>query len=145
MPLGRAELSAVSDLLKETVGRSLAGMFLLGGNVTAFPPHKTLNFPIPPFGVVSAGVTVGEYRKGRIQPHHHLFMAYGDRFSLRFVLDPEEEATARYLSGEEIAVDSSEKGFAAVLVKLGENAVTLGGGKLSGGRLKNYYPKGLRK
>lgn len=145
MPLGRAELAAVSELLKETIGRSLAGMFLLGGNVTAFPPRETLHFPIPPFGVVSAGVTVGEYRKGRIQPHHHLFMAYGDRFSLRFVLDPEEEATARYLSGEEIAVDSSEKGFAAVLVKLGENAVTLGGGKLSGGRLKNYYPKGLRK
>ena len=144
VPLGKAELAAVSDFLKETIGGSLSGLCLCGGNIAAFPAHESLNFPLPPFGVVSAGVTVGECRKGRIVPHHHFFMAYGGKFAAKCVLEPADDAAAHYLAGEEIAVVSTDSGFAAVLVKLGDTAVTIGGGKLSGGRLKNYYPKGLR-
>jgi NOL1/NOP2/fmu family ribosome biogenesis protein len=51
---------------------------------------------------------------------------------------------AKYLAGEEIACSDSLRGFVAVCLRIGEHAVTLGGGKASGGRLKNYYPKGLR-
>ena len=50
------------------------------------------------------------------------------------------EELAAFLHGEEIAADSSLKGYAAVAC---EGAVT-GFGKCSGGRLKNRYPKGLR-
>ncbi len=142
--LGRSEQMAVNDFLKETVGRSLKGLTLCGGNVTAFPARETLSFPIPPFGVVAAGVAVGEVRKGRLIPHHHFFMAYGDECAVRCVLSPDDERVARYLAGEEIAVDSSLSGFASMMLSVGDAAVTLGGGKASGGRLKNYYPKGLR-
>ena len=71
-------------------------------------------------------------------------MAYGTDFSVQVVLDADDPAVAKYLAGEEIAVDSKASGYAAVLLRVGDTEITLGGGKLSGGRLKNYYPKGLR-
>ncbi len=141
---GKAERAAVVDFLKQNLGRALDGLCLCGGNISAFPAKDRLNIPIPPFGVVAVGATLGECRKGRVIPHHHFFMAYGGEMVGRCVLEPDSEAVARYLAGEEISVDHDGSGFAAVLVRVGEEQVTLGGGKLSGGRLKNYYPKGLR-
>jgi NOL1/NOP2/fmu family ribosome biogenesis protein len=47
--------------------------------------------------------------------------------------------TAAFLRGEEIAVEG-ESGFTAVTVE----GITCGFGKVSNGRLKNRYPKGLR-
>lgn len=142
--LGKSEQAAVNEFLKETLGRSPKGLTLCGGNVTAFSARETLSFPIPPFGVVAAGAAVGEVRKGRLIPHHHFFMAYGNECAVKCVLSPDDERVMRYLAGEEITVDSSLSGFASVMLSVGDAAVALGGGKASGGRLKNYYPKGLR-
>ena len=50
-----------------------------------------------------------------------------------------EEAT-KYQAGEELAV---ENGAGFVLACYG--GLTLGWGKVSGGRMKNHYPKGLRR
>ena len=98
--------------------------------------------PVPPAGVVTAGVMLGELRRGRIVPHHQLFMAYGTEFPARLVLKPDDPRVARYLAGEEIESDAA--GYTAVLLDCAGALLTLGGGKSSGGRLKNYYPKGLR-
>ena len=141
---GKNEQTAVNDFLKETIGHTLPGLMLCGGNVTSFPPRDALGFPIPPFGVVAAGVAVGEVRKGRVVPHHHFFMAYGKECLLKCILPPADERVARYLAGEEIEAEELSSGYAAVLLKVGDETVSLGGGKASGGRLKNYYPKGLR-
>ena len=46
------------------------GLGVCGGNLTVFPARVTLDFPLPPVGVIAAGVTLGEVRKGRIVPHH---------------------------------------------------------------------------
>lgn len=140
VPLGKAEATVASDFFKDTLGTRPTGLFMCGSNVARFD----YDLPIPPFGVVAAGVAVGEVRKGRITPHHHFFMAYGTDFSVQVVLDADDPAVSKYLAGEEIAVDSSESGYAAVLLRMGDAEIPLGGGKLSGGRLKNYYPKGLR-
>ena len=118
----------------------LKGLCLCGGNICRFD----FDLPMPSFGVVAAGATVGEARKGRLVPHHHFFMAYGDRLAARCLLSPDDVAVTQYLGGEELSVENAGAGYAAVLLKLGDSTVTLGGGKLSGGRLKNYYPKGLR-
>lgn len=142
--LSKNDAAVVNDFTKETLGHTLPGLCLCGSNASAFPAREHLNFPIPPFGVVAVGAVIGEVRKGRIVPHHHFFMAYGQDFYLRCLLEPDDPAVAGYLAGEEISADVDGSGFAAVLVKLGEGGVPLGGGKLSGGRLKNYYPKGLR-
>ena len=140
VPLGKAELAPVSDFLKETTGEKPTGLCLCGNNISRFD----FDLPVPPFGVVAVGVAVGEARKGRITPHHHFFMAYGQRFTVKVELSPDDPAVAKYLAGEEIAVDSAANGYAAVMLACGDTTVSLGGGKLSGGRLKNYYPKGLR-
>ena len=139
-PLGKADAAVAADFFKETLGIHPVGLFACGNNIS----HFDFDLPIPPFGVVAAGAAVGEVRKGRITPHHHFFMAYGTEFSVKVVLDADDPAVAKYLAGEEIAVDSSASGYAAVLLRVGETEIPLGGGKLSGGRLKNYYPKGLR-
>ncbi len=142
--ISKADRVVVDSFLRETIGRECKGLCLCGGNVSSFAARETLGFCLPPFGVVAVGATLGEIRKGRLVPHHHFFTAYGDLLSSKVILDCSDPSVARYLAGEEIDVSTSESGFCAVLLSLGEEAVTLGGGKAVGGRLKNYYPKGLR-
>ncbi len=144
VPLGREEKTAAETFLKETLGYVPKGLCRLGGNICLCPARISAGLSLPPAGLVAVGVTVGEYRKGRIQPHHHFFMAYGERLARRLLLDPMDGQVAKYLAGEELTVSDAESGYAAVLVRLHDTAVPLGGGKLTGGRLKNYYPKGLR-
>ena len=88
----------------------------------------------------SCGVTVGEIRKNYIQPHHQFFMAMGRYFKRKIELAPDSAELEQYLHGEEIPADC-ENGW-AVITTLG---CTVGGVKVSGGRAKNHYPKGLRK
>ena len=142
-PLGKSDHAVMQAFFKETLGDALDGVGVCGGTVTAFPIREKLCFPIPPFGVVSVGAALGELRKGRLIPHHHFFMAFGDRMKSKLILSPDDPRLMRYLAGEEIEAEGVS-GYTAVLVSLGENTLTLGGGKVSGGRLKNYYPKGLR-
>ncbi len=143
-PMGKRETAAVQDFLKETLGKTLSGLCLCGGNVSSFAPHEDLQFPLPPFGLVAAGVTLGELRKDRIVPHHHFFMAYAGQMHSSCAFDATDDQVARYLAGEEIEVSSDCKGYTAVLLRIGKETVSLGGGKAVQGRLKNYYPKGLR-
>ena len=143
LPISKQERGIADAFLAETCG-PLGGLCLCGGTVSAFPVREEMDFPIPPFGVVSVGAALGTVQKGRMIPHHHFFMAYGTGFASRLILEPDEDAVVRYLAGEEIACEATLHGFTALLLRLGETAVTLGGGKASGGRLKNYYPKGLR-
>ena len=92
-------------------------------------------------GVIRAGVLLGELRKNRFEPAHALYMAAKCENIKRTVnLSLCDERVRKFLHGEEIAVDESLKGYAAVTVE----EITLGFGKVSGGKLKNKYPKGLR-
>ena len=77
--------------------------------------------------------------KNRLVPHHQLFKAYGRDFNNIINLEKDDNRIGEYLSGNEIEVDA-KNGYAVVLVA----GIPLGGGKVVGGRLKNYYPKGLR-
>ena len=88
----------------------------------------------------SCGVTIGEKRKNYIQPHHQFFMAMGGQFRRKIELAPESDTLARYLHGEEIEVDC-DNGWAVITTQ----GCTVGGVKVSSGKAKNHYPKGLRK
>lgn len=90
-------------------------------------------------GVVCFGVNVGSIEKNRVVPHHQLFKAYGEKFKNKINLTINDNRIEKYLSGNEIDVDAVN-GYACLLV---EN-VPIGGGKVVNGKLKNYYPKGLR-
>ena len=142
--LGKNDRAVAEAYCRETIGRMPLGLGLCGSNVVAFEAHETLGIPLPPFGVVAAGVALGELRKGRIVPHHHYFMAYGRAFVSKCVLDAKEGAVERYLAGEEIDVPDTSNGLCAVCLSVGNTYISLGGGKAVNGRLKNYYPKGLR-
>ena len=87
-----------------------------------------------------AGVLAGSLRKGRFEPAHALFMAWGTQCTNREELTLADPRTAAWLRGEEIPAQTAGSGWCAVLV----DGFPLGGGKVSGGRVKNHYPKALR-
>lgn len=90
--------------------------------------------------IVRGGVLAGSVLKKRFQPAHALFMAYGARCTNREELTLDDPRTAAWLRGKEINAATAQNGWCAVLV----DGFPLGGGKASGGRIKNHYPKGLR-
>ena len=96
--------------------------------------------PIPPFSVFSAGVLLGEVKKGLILPSHQFFSAYGKYFKRRIELSQNEHLLGKYLDGEEIDAQECGNGY-AVITFMG---AAVGGVKVSSGRAKNHYPKGLR-
>ena len=75
----------------------------------------------------------------RFEPHHNLFTAFGDNFKIKLNYDFNENQVKQYLRGETFDVDLVD-GFGAMMV----NNCPVGGFKISQGRFKNYYPKGLR-
>ena len=85
------------------------------------------------------GVMLGKLEKGRFTPAHGLFTALGGECLQKIDLTLEDERVSAYLRGEEIA--GEVKGWCAVLV----DGYALGGGKGSGGVIKNHYPKSLRR
>lgn len=91
-------------------------------------------------GVVSEGVMLGSVEKNRLVPSHQFFKAYGKMFKNAVNLDLEDKRVDLYISGNEIEVENPN-GYICILV----NNVPIGGGKVVNGRVKNYYPKGLRK
>ena len=67
-------------------------------------------------------------------------MAFGPECENREELTFGDPRTEAWLRGEEIEAVTAKNGWCAVLV----NGLPLGGGKVSGGRVKNHYPKALR-
>ena len=90
--------------------------------------------------IARCGVTLGRAQKGRFEPDHHLFMAFGPECENREELTLGDPRTEAWLRGEEIEAVTAQNGWCAVLV----DGLPLGGGKVSGGRVKNHYPKALR-
>ena len=99
----------------------------------------TCNLPFPDELFVSPGLVIGSVQKGRVVPHHRFFRAFAENFRNQISLPYEDERVEAYLRGEEISLEGSGYGV------LFAEKLPLGGVKISAGRGKNYYPKGLRK
>ncbi len=97
-------------------------------------------FPQTNLHVLRAGVFVGSVQKGRFVPEHHLFTAFGAQCTNCEQLTLDDPRTVEYLSGREVEARTAADGWCCVTV----DGWTLGGGKVSGGRVKNHYPKALR-
>ncbi len=106
--------------------------FVYNGKVYLCP-----DIEIMPFGVFSAGVCMGEVRKGRLVPSHHLFSALGKNFKNKIPLGIDDPRLDDYINGLEITVRDTPNGFGVITV-LG---APLGGVKVSGGVCKNHYLK----
>lgn len=118
------------------VSRSLAG----AGEWLLLPAPGSEGLNTAKLRIVRGGVLAGNVLKKRFQPAHALFMAYGADCTNREELTLADPRTAAWLRGEEIDAVTAQNGWCAVLV----DGFPLGGGKVSGGRIKNHYPKGLR-
>ena len=136
-PLVKEQQRIIDDFLQDVLinpeivhPRELAGRLLhIGGGM-----------PIPQKKVFMGGVLLGEIRGKNFFPSHQFFSVFGKQFKRQVLLREGDERVGAYLHGEEISADVGN-GWCAVLY---EGAV-LGGGKASSGRVKNHYPKGLRK
>jgi NOL1/NOP2/fmu family ribosome biogenesis protein len=127
----------VTDFLKDTLtSYDPQQVTLYNGNPVYASPALALDKGT----AFSCGVTIGEVKKNYLLPHHQFFMALGAQFKRKIELSPDDPRLERYLHGEEIEADC-ENGW-AVVTTLG---CAVGGVKVSGGRAKNHYPKGLRK
>jgi NOL1/NOP2/sun family putative RNA methylase len=91
--------------------------------------------------IVRAGLMLGSFKDIRFVPSHHLSHALKDTQAQRTLdLTLEDSRVNQYLKGEELVVENQEEGWNLVTV----DHLPLGWGKVSKGKLKNHYPKGLR-
>lgn len=92
-------------------------------------------------GLLSAGIPAADVCKNRLEPCHGLFMASHSVDCRRVVdLPLTDDRLKRFLRGEELSVPGNPDGWTAVSAE----GIVTGFGKVSGGMLKNRYPKGLR-
>ncbi len=127
------------DLWKDCFTCEPNGRFVRYGDTVRLVPRDLPT--VSKLTVLSAGVPVGTVAKNRLEPHHALFASACPADCKRVVpLTLDDARTLAFLHGEEIAVDG-DKGYALVTIE----GVPCGFGKISGGVLKNKYPKGLRR
>ena len=137
-PLAVKPQKEVAAALSEWLCAVPDGDFVQYGEVWhLLPPAMPQTGKLP---LVQVGLPVAVAKKGRFEPTHTLFAAYGDRAKQTLDLPADSEAVAAFLKGESLAVDAAYKGYVAVLC----DGVPLGFGKATAGTLKNHYPKGLR-
>ncbi len=103
------------------------------------PVYFTPDFLVPRGVAFACGVTIGEIRKNYVVPHHQFFMALGKDFKRKINLTANSDEIKKYLHGEEFDTNCPN-GWAVVMV----DGCTVGGVKVSNGKAKNHYPKGLR-
>ena len=127
------QLEVANRFLQDTLVNFNGYQPIVKDNIVIFVKDMPYNL-----NYLSFGVRVGEVINGRIEPHHQFFKTMGYLFKNQYNLTSQE--VEKFLAGEEIAVDNVNSGFCSCFFR----GVCLGGGKISNGRLKNYYPKGLR-
>lgn len=123
---------------KENLNTSLEGNFVSFGDFLYLVPKEMIS--LDKIKCVRPGIQLGEVRKGRFIPAHHLCMALKKEDFKRTISLSEEEIEL-FVKGGAIA-HNSEKGYGAMLYK---EKYPVGWYKLSEGLAKNHYPKHLRK
>ena len=138
-PQNDPHAAAARALYAECFTDEPAGTFVtVGETVRLLPPDLP---QLTGTGTLSAGLAVADVRRGRAEPCHAAFAAACAADCRRTVgLQPGDPRLAAFLHGEELSVPEAAPGYCAVTVA----GIPLGFGKVSGGRLKNRYPKGLR-
>ena len=136
-PLSKQESAMIASFFKETLINTPDGRVAKVGENIVLIPHTC---PVPRGSVFMSGVLLGEIKGTTFFPHHQFFSAYAHLFRARLELRRGDARVEKYLAGEEIDADGNIKGWCAITFE----GAALGGGKASGGKVKNHYPKGLR-
>lgn len=124
---------------KENLIQMPEGIYLSFGDNLYLAPKQTP--PLNGLKVLRPGLHLGTNKKKRFEPSHALALFLKEEEVCRsknFAAD--SPMIAAYLNGQSIPCEG-EKGWYLILV----DGYSIGWGKLSGGMLKNHYPKGLRR
>ena len=146
LPVPNLKALALDEFLqKDFLDKKLEGYKLeFGDNIYICPmenPEKVLRG----LKVLRPGLQIGSITKGRFIPSHALALSLKKEDALCAV-NLDVETAKKFIEGLSLQLDPADispagyKGWVLVLV----DGYSLGWGKLSGGTLKNHYPKGLR-
>ncbi|MCM1325839.1 MAG: RsmF rRNA methyltransferase first C-terminal domain-containing protein [Bacteroidales bacterium] len=136
----------VSEILREgfcrhqTFGSGLHGTRYLqfGDNLYLTPEGLP---SLKGLKVLRPGLHLGTLKKDRFEPSHALALALAQSEVQRvWNLDSSGTEVLAYLNGQTFPAEG-EKGWYLICV----DGYSLGWGKLTGGMMKNHYPKGLRR
>lgn len=90
--------------------------------------------------VLRPGLHLGEMKKNRFEPSHALALALSPEEAVHVLsLSAGDITVSAYLNGQSFPWEG-EKGWYLICV----DGFSIGWGKLSGGMMKNHYPRGLR-
>ncbi|MFT9078048.1 RsmB/NOP family class I SAM-dependent RNA methyltransferase [Ethanoligenens sp.] len=137
--VGVPEEDLLRTFFAEQFDEPLYGMPHSTGEVLFLLPAES---PVLPRGLhlLRAGVCAGRVKNGRFEPAHALYLAAADGACRRTVeLSLADPRLAAFLHGEQIEAETAD-GYTAVLAA----GHVVGFGKVSGGTLKNHYPRALR-
>ncbi len=118
-----------------------AGVFTLFGTELYRMPAGAL--PLDRLKVIRSGIHVGSFLKNRFEPAHALALALSPDDFLSGVSVGMDDSI-RYMRGETLDIPA-EKGWIPVFLTEAGGKYPIGWCKSDGKRLKNHYPKGLRK
>ena len=134
--IAQKDMVLCKQFLENTIGRDNFYFYKEGENIFL----SEIEMPEISCGVICKGVCLGIIKKDRVEPHHQFFKAYGKDFLNKIDLKSGDQEAELYLKGNEINCEGAQNGYVAILFE----GVPLGGGKVSAGKIKNHYPKGLR-
>ena len=130
------------EFQKRYLRTDLHGIYISFGSQLYLLPEETPS--LKGLKVLRPGLHLGTMKKDRFEPAHALALAIKAEDAV-LSLDLSVEEAAKYLAGYALPVQNDsvqkEKGWYLITVE----GYSLGWGKLSGGIMKNHYPKGLRK
>ena len=137
MPADKKMVEIYRRFERENLNTSLEGAFVSFGDSLYLVPEEIGS--LDKIKCLRPGLFLGEIRKDRLVPAHHLCMSLKAE-DFRRTASLREAEIAAYRRGESV-FHESEDGFGAVLYK---GKYPVGWYKSSGGQLKNHYPKYLR-
>lgn len=91
-------------------------------------------------GVIRYGIYLGDVIKNRFEPTHHLYRANSLKGKYKYTYDLNDQEYDAYIAGNELQADLKDHYY-----QLTYKGHSLGFGKAVQGRIKNKYPKGLRR
>ena len=122
-----------SSLHEEPCGR----LYLKGEELYALPDDLC---QVNGLRILRGGLQLGTLKKNRFEPNHALALALKENQTVRCQrLKTCNGSIFKYLSGEVLDTDEAD-GWCLVTV----DGYSIGWGKVSSGKMKNHYPKGLR-
>ena len=128
----------LSRKLGGAVGTENETVFIRFGENLYLAPAQLPN--LKGLKVLRPGLHLGQMKKNRFEPSHALALALSPKAVERtWNLSSASELTTAYLNGQTFVAEG-DKGWYLICV----DGFGLGWGKLSGGVMKNHYPKGLR-